>query len=31
MKECSLYECYEPVLENSRNCQYHQPIKKERG
>jgi len=26
-KECKLYECYEPVLEGSRSCQYHQPVR----
>lgn len=31
MKECGLYECYEPVIENSAFCQYHQPIKREKA
>ena len=31
MKECKLYECYEPVLEGSRSCQYHQPVKEDKG
>ena len=26
--ECSLYECYEFALPNSKNCKYHQPIRK---